>query len=195
MIARKVSCLVCLLATLLIAGCTSVGDGMKATPDGVKIAELSRAILALGPAVDPAEARRAAEIAVSYPRRLAIAYGVSDPPLIHNMKVNAGLRPRGLCWHWAHDLGARLREEDFQTLDLHQSIANADVAFRIEHSSVVISAEGNDMNAGLILDPWRYGGALYWGPPADDAAYKWRPRQAVWDYKRERRAGLNPAPL
>ncbi|WP_245840880.1 hypothetical protein [Puniceibacterium sediminis] len=183
-----------LLGALMISGCAG-GTAMKNTPDDVKIAELSRAILSLGPNVDPSEASRAARIAVTYPRRLAIEYEITDPPIIHNMKVNAGLRPRGLCWHWAHDMASRLRQEDFQTLDLHHAIANADVTLRIEHSSVVISAAGDDMYDGLILDPWRYGGALYWGPPVQDTAYKWRPRQKVWDYKREKRAGLNPAPL
>ncbi|MGY9046531.1 hypothetical protein P775_21835 [Puniceibacterium antarcticum] len=164
-------------------------------PDEAKIAELSQAIATLGPKVDPSEARRAARIAVEYPRRLAMEYGVTDPPIIHNMKVNSGLRPRGLCWHWARDMAARLNQEDFQTLELHHSIANADTTFRIEHSSIVISAQGNNMYDGLILDPWRYGGALYWGAPLQDTSYKWRPRQEVWDYKRELRAGLNPAPL
>ncbi len=194
MIFRNIACLMSLLAAIALGGCATSPE-MRATPDDVKIIELTQAILALGPQVDPAEAARAARVAVQYPRQLAVAYNVTDSAIVHNMKVNAGLRPRGLCWHWAHDMEARLMQEDFDTLALHQSIANADATFRIEHSSVVISARGDGMFDGLILDPWRFGGALYWGAPRDDSAYKWRPRQEVWDYKRERRAGLNPAPL
>ena len=182
-----------LMIGLALTGCAT--SPMKSMSDTAKIQLLEQDIRALGPAVDPVEAARAARIAVEYPRKLAISYEVSDPPIIHNMKVNAGLRPRGLCWHWARDMEDRLRQEDFRTLDLHQSIANADARFRIEHSSVVISARGDDMYDGLILDPWRFGGALYWGPPREDTSYAWRPRQQVWDYKRALRSGLDPAPL
>ena len=72
--------------------------------------------MALGPEVDPDEAARAAEIAFSYTRELAIQYQITDPPLIHNTKVNMGLKPRGLCWHWAEDMERRLKAEGFQTL-------------------------------------------------------------------------------
>jgi hypothetical protein len=194
MIVKKIACLFPLLLALLLGGCAT-SPQMHDTPDETKITELTQAIRALDPDVDATEAARAARIAVEYPRQLTVAYNVTDPAIIHNMKVNAGLRPRGLCWHWAHDMEARLKQEDFRTLELHQSIANADATFRIEHSSVVISARGEGMYDGLVLDPWRFGGTLYWGPPLADTSYKWRPRQEVWDYKRERSAGLNPAPL
>ncbi len=190
---RPIFRLLSVFFVLLVAGCAGTPPPAGDMPDNARIAALTQDILALGPEVDPAEAARAARIAIEHPRRLAVQYNITDPPLVHNMKVNAGLRPRGLCWHWAHDMEERLRQEDFRTLDLHQAIANADATFRIEHSSVLISARGDDMYDALLLDPWRYGGTLYWGLPGEDASYKWRPRQEVWDYKRERRAGLNPA--
>ena len=95
-----------------------------------------------------------------YSRALREAYGVTDSPLVHNTKVNLGLRPRGLCWHWADDLEARLGQERFGSLILHRAIANADNSFRIDHSTVIISAVGQGMNEGVVLDPWRNGGAL-----------------------------------
>ncbi len=183
-----------LFASLLaLVGCTLTPPVPDRT-DAERIAGLTPAIAALGPDVDPAEAARAARIAVEYPRQLAVAYEIEDSPLTHNSKVNAGLKPRGLCWHWAHDLGARLEQEGFKTLEIQYAIANYDTAFRIEHSSVILTVPGDPIEAGLVLDPWRYGGALYWGPVPEDTRYPWRPRAEVFA-ERRRDAGLAPVPV
>ena len=146
---------------------------------------MARAILALSPSVDPAEAARAARISYSHTAELARAYQITDPPLIHNFKVNRGLKPRGLCWHWAEDMEKRLKAEKFRTLDMHRAIANHDNA-RIDHSTAIISAKGATMFQGIVIDPWRKGGKLTWMRVADDGRYKWRPRAEVLAYYRER---------
>lgn len=184
----KFACLLSLLA-VLISGCaTSNPDGPPLADDS-DVAQLTRAIRDLGPGVDPEEARRAARTALFHTQRLALEYQITDPPLIHNMKVNLGLRPRGLCYHWANDLGDRLQQENFRTLALHQAIANADNPFRLEHSTVIISRRGDPHVQGLVLDPWRKGGVLHWTPALADTRYDWRPREEVF----ERRRRLLPA--
>ncbi|WP_231582106.1 hypothetical protein [Puniceibacterium sp. IMCC21224] len=175
------------LALVVLISCGGVPTDEPT--DAIKIAELAHEIAALGPKVDPEEARRAARIAVSYPRQLAISYQITDSPIVHNAKVNRGARPRGLCWHWAEDLEKRLAQEGFVTLDLHRAIANYRTAFRIEHSTVIVSRRGGRMESGLVLDPWRWGGTLYWGPVRNDTAYPWRPQREVLADKRRRHAG------
>jgi len=78
-----------------------------------------------------------------------------------------------------------LRQEDFKTLQLHRAIANA-TNILIEHSTVIISAKGDDMFKGIILDPWRHGGLLFWAPTLKDDRYNWVPRQKVFEYKARR---------
>lgn len=156
-----------------------------------EVAALEQAILALGPGVDPEEAARAARIAYGYTDVLVQQYRITDPPLIHNMKVNAGLKPRGLCWHWAEDVENRLAAESFRTLELHRAIANHDVAFRIEHSTAIVSRKGDDMYAGIVLDPWRYGGELHWVRTPADEDYRWHPQQVVLAQKAERLSRAN----
>ncbi len=151
-----------------------------------KYLALAEMIENLGPGVDPEEARRAARIAIDYSLELKRQYRVTDPPLIHNMKVNMGLRPRGLCYQWADDLEARLRQENFRTLTLHRAIANSDRPFLIEHSTVIISRKGDPFEKGIVLDPWRYGGTLYWSPTLKDETYKWIPREKVFEARRKR---------
>lgn len=156
-------------------------------PEAAKLPDikgLESALVALGDFVDPKEAARVAQVSYDYSLQLRAEYQVTDPPLVHNAKVNQGQRPRGLCWHWADDLEARLRAENLQTLSLHRAIANTD-NLRIEHSTVIISERGTPMESGVVLDPWRYGGYLFWAPVVDDTRYNWKPRSAVFLSRRK----------
>jgi len=168
------------LATLGLGACSSAPP---ARSDDV--ARLAAQIQALGPEVDPEEAQRAARVTYAYTAQLAQEYQITDPPLIHNAKVNKGLRPRGLCWHWAEDIERRLKQENFRTLTLHRAIANADNPFRIDHSTAIISRRGDSMYDGVVLDPWRYGGVLFWSPLREDTRYDWVPRDIVLEKRRQ----------
>ena len=184
---RNFAYLLSLLTALFLGACGKYSADGPPTPSTQQIAELTSSIQALGPNIDPQEAHRAAQIAFTYPLQLAQQYQITDPPIIHNIKVNRGTRPRGLCWHWAQDMETRLAQENFQTLDLHRAIGNSEKALRIDHSTVVISAKDDGMYDGLVLDPWRWGGKLFWGDPKLDKKYEWIPRQRVFNLKRERR--------
>lgn len=182
---RKIAPLFSMLTLLaLLAGC-----GEKGFPGGPPMASrddvdaLALAVKELGEEIDPEEAERLARVTYEYTHTLAMQYEITDPPLIHNTKVNLGLKPRGLCKDWADDIEARLRQEGFESLSFHRAIANADEAFRIEHSTVIVSRKGDDMSEGIVLDPWRFGGVLYWGKMVDDEDYRWVPRQQVFAMK------------
>ncbi len=184
---RKVAVVLSFLAIMIVCGCATT------SPDGPPMAEkqqieaLAIGIQSLGGDVDPEEAGRAARIAFEYSHQLALEYQITDPPLIHNTKVNLGLRPRGLCYQWADDIEARLRQEDFRTLSLHRAIANADNPFVIDHSTTVIGRRGDTLFQGIVLDPWRQGGVLFWSPIRADKRYNWRPRAEVFEQRRRQR--------
>ncbi|WP_254436584.1 hypothetical protein [Ruegeria arenilitoris] len=171
------------LTTLAILGLGACSSAPPARSDDV--ARLAAQIQALGPEVDPEEAQRAARVTYAYTAQLAQEYQITDPPLIHNAKVNKGVRPRGLCWHWAEDIERRLKQENFRTLTLHRAIANADNPFRIDHSTAIISRRGDSMYDGVVLDPWRYGGVLFWSPLREDTRYDWVPRDIVLEKRRQ----------
>lgn len=149
------------------------------------VAALTQKLMGLGAGVDPEEAARAARIAYSYTAQLRREYQITDGPLIHNIKVNNGVKPRGLCWHWAQDMETRLGQENFQTLELHRAISNFD-NWRLEHSTVIVSAAGASMYDGVVLDPWRKGGVLVWDDVRADTRYNWTPREEVFEWKRQR---------
>ena len=182
--------LLCALTSLLILlnGCASQNPRLEPHPAVAeqRIGELNRAILELDDDVDPGEARRAARIAIEYSLQLAHEYEITDSAIVHNIKVNLGLKPRGLCVDWTRDLITRLKQERFHSLDLHWAIANYERAFRLEHSTVVISARGESLEQGLVLDPWRYSGELYWSPTLLDNEYSWKPQGEIYALKKQR---------
>ncbi|MCX7559594.1 hypothetical protein OS190_08420 [Sulfitobacter sp. F26204] len=165
-----------LLALLLLAACAPKPPA-PATPR--QITALALALRQMSPDVDPTEATIAARLSYATSRELARAYHITDSPLIHNAKVNAGTRPRGLCYHWAEDMQARLEAEGFHTLDVTRAIANSDALFLIEHSTAVLTPKGAKMEDGVVIDPWRKGGTLFWSPVTEDRRYDWLPRAQV----------------
>ena len=179
----------------LLSAC-GVAPEKRAPASSVEVAELARAIRALSPDVDAEEARRAASVAYTHTRELAIAYQITDPPLVHNTKVNMGLKPRGLCWHWAEDMEDRLDAEGFKTLEMHRAIANHESDWLIDHSTAVIIPKGADWDDGIVLDPWRKGGVLTWVPVKQDDRYDWANRDDVLDWRRRQMIaeGLLTAP-
>ena len=81
----------------------------------------------------------------------------------------------------------------FETLVIHRGIANSEAVFRIEHSTAIIAQVGDDMYDGIVLDPWRFGGVLFWGHTDEDPDYVWDPQQDVLAKRRAERlreAGL-----
>ena len=94
-----------------------------------------------------------------------------------------GLKPRGLCWYWAMDMESRINAEGFETLTMHRAIANADNPFLIDHSTAIIARAGDAWDEGIVLDPWRFGGRLFWDQVEDDTRYTWVAREVVFERK------------
>lgn len=176
------------LAVLFISACT---DTQAVSQKDVNA--LAQQLRALGPEVDPAEAQRAAEISYSYGRQLAREYNVTSSPIIHNAKVLNGFRERGLCVHYAQDMQKRLNQENFRTLVIHRAIATPDNIWRIDHSTAVISRRGDDMYEGVVLDPWRNAGELFWSPTRADEVYNWRPQREVLEEKAAEKLARQPS--
>jgi hypothetical protein len=75
--------------------------------------------------------------------------------------------------HWTEDLLEHLRRLDLKSFQLHWGVAHHGETWRVEHSSVVITAKGQDFEDGIVLDPWRHSGNLYWSLVKKDR-YPWR---------------------
>lgn len=138
-----------------------------------KIASLEAALLQLGPDIDRLEAANVAGSTVEYALALAEDYELTAQPVLHNILVNYGHRPRGLCIHFAEDILRMLLAKNLQTFDVYWGVAYPTRPFRLEHSSVVITARGQAFETGIVLDGWRNSGELYFVPVTQDKRYQW----------------------
>jgi len=137
-----------------------------------RVEDLSKALASLGPGSDSNEARRVAETAIGYSTFLAQEYHLVRPPILHNVLVRLNLKDRGLCYHWTEDLLQRLEALKLKNYRLHWAVAHHGSELR-EHNSVVITSSGNAFEQGMVLDPWRYSGNLFWSPVTEDR-YPWK---------------------
>lgn len=164
-----------MLAALCLAGCAAPRAAVhhEAGRMEQKIAALQSSLKGLGTATDPEEARRVAETAVIDSLRLADEYRVAVPARWHNLLILTGFRDRGLCYHWTEDLMKRLQALNLRTYRLHWGVAHKGSDLR-EHNSVVITALDQPFENGIVLDPWRNGGDLFWAAVTQDD-YPWVP--------------------
>ena len=64
-----------------------------------------------------------------------------------------------------------LKNLKYQSFDLRWGVANKGEFD--EHNSVVVVAKGAPFRTGILIDPWRKSGVLYWAKLGDDPEYKW----------------------
>jgi hypothetical protein len=136
-----------------------------------KISTLQEDLADLNRQADVRESRQVAETAITYAGDLAAEYELVRPAAFHNILVRIGLKDRGLCYHWTEDLMKRLQSLELETYQLHWGVAYRGSELR-EHNSVVITARGQPFENGMVLDPWRDSGDLYWALIEKDT-YPW----------------------
>jgi hypothetical protein len=138
--------------------------------------ELRNKIAALSPTVRLDEAQRVARCAYITGRELKREWRVVWPPGLQNFLVNTGARKGGLCFQWATELLLRLDALKLETLELHWAESFERTAS--EHNVIVVTAVGQPFQRGILLDNWRYGGRLIWGPITSDPHYQWKENKA-----------------
>jgi len=141
----------------------SVWTNLVTAQDEQSINNLRNALIALSPrTVDPREAALLSETAHRTSHQCAREYGVTGDPAVHNYLINVGVKKRGICADYAHDIGAKLKEFRFKTLVLHWGAAWAKESD--ENNALVVT--------GIVLDGWRRGGRLFWCAVKDDWEYE-----------------------
>jgi hypothetical protein len=174
-----------LINSTLLTGCSITYDNVK-LENGTRpvariltnkqkksINNLAKALKALGSNTSIYEANSIAYDAVVYPMILANQYNLVYPPQLQNMLVNGNRRDRGLCWQWADDMTEHMEKKHLKTFDLVRGTANR--RLKNEHNSLVVVAKGASFYTGILLDPWRNSGDLYWEKVTEDEdpQYTW----------------------
>lgn len=146
------------------------------------ILQLQKKIHLLSKKIKEEEAYDLAFTSYNYTLTLAEEYELISPPLLHNTLVNLDIKKRGLCYHFAEDLITKLKEKNYENIDLHFVVAKPYSYF--EHSAVVITAKNQNFKEGILLDGWRNSGKLYFTSIKEDTDYVW-----IEDLKRSKSLG------
>ena len=163
---RSVAC----LFVMLMVSCAHPGT-LGERQERAK--RLSHDLQKLASTVRKEEADRMAVTAVEESAKLSKIYKPMRLAWSNNALVNMGLRERGLCYQWRDDLFPHLFHLQCKTLQLH--LATSKRGTPLEHSALVVTARGQPFNEGVLLDPWRKGGRLYWKYLADGKKNVWQP--------------------
>ena len=138
--------------------------------DERSIKDLTKALVALAPDVDPGEAELLSVTAHTTSRSLAREYRIVLNPEFQNFLINIGVRQRGYCAHFSRDIGARLKTLKLKTLVLHWGAAYARTSG--EDNCLVVTARNQPFQDGILLDGWRRAGRLFWSPVKKDYEYE-----------------------
>ena len=152
-----------IFASLLAVSLAYAGDERS-------IKDLTKALTALGPNVDPAEAQAISYTAHTTARRLKKEYHTVLNPEFSVFLYNVGLRKRGWCGHWAQDIGTELIKLEPKTLILHWGEAYPNTSS--ENNALVVTARNQRFEDGILLDGWRRAGRLFWCPVRKDDEYE-----------------------
>ena len=103
-------------------------------------------------------------------------FDLTSPPLWHNFLVNIGLRKKGLCFDWSDALYLYLNKKNYPHYTFHLVGANIGEYFS-EHNALAIVPKGMNIQEGILIDPWRDSGKVYFSKVKDDKAYRWTHRK------------------
>lgn len=160
------------ILSFLFAGCTVVPTR---APES-QISKLSNLLQALGKHIPKSESKKLSRDIFLKTEQLTKDFKLTSPPLWHNFLINVGVRKKGLCYHWSDALYIYLKSGHYRDYTFHMVGANIGEYF-FEHNALVIISRGDKIKNGVIIDPWRNSGKLYFSMVKDDVKYVWSHRK------------------
>ncbi len=157
-----------LFCVILLSACTVSPQKVSKK----QVAQLSDLLYQINPQSTLSE-RRQISLSIFYKtQELTKEFSLTSPPLWHNFLVNTGVREKGLCYHWSDALYVYLHQRHYAYFSFHLVGANVGEYFR-EHNALIVVSKGQEPKDGIIIDPWRNSGKLYFSKVNKDTKYTW----------------------
>ena len=174
MISMFKHCFKAFILSLLLVGCVVTVPPMSQN----KVKELALLLQSLDRTITHQEAMRLSKDIFHHTQKLTEEFELTSPPQFHNFLVTIGVREKGLCYHWSDALYTYLTRKPYPAFEFHLVGANIGEYF-YEHNALVVTAKGGDIKKGIIIDPWRDSGSVYYAEIEKDTAYRWvhRPKR------------------
>ena len=143
-----------------------------------KMRELSLLFHSMDSTIPQSETMQLSKDIFHKTEQLTEEFEMTYPPQFHNFLVTMGVRKKGLCYHWSDALYAYLTPKKYTSFEFHLVGANIGEYF-YEHNALVVVVKGGKVEEGVIIDPWRDSGELYFSKLKHDSEYRWihRPKR------------------
>ena len=161
-----------ILLSILFIGCTASNIQVNEQVDNNKLAIL---LYSLNEKVDKKEATILSNEMFKQAQFLKESYSLVSPPLFHNFLVNIGVKEKGYCWHFAIDMLKHAKSLELKSFDFYFATANLGDYWK-EHNTLVVTCKACDINQGIVIDPWRNSGELFYCKIKNDTEYIWYQR-------------------
>lgn len=157
------------LLSILFIGCTAsnIQVEKKLSNDNLTIL-----LSSLNDKINKKEAKILSNEMFKQSQFLKESYALISPPLFHNFLVNIGVKERGYCWHFAIDMLKHAKSLKLKSFDYYIGGANLGDYWK-EHNTLVVTCKGCNFDDGIILDPWRNSGKLFYSKVKNDDKYEW----------------------
>jgi len=107
--------------------------------------------------------------------KLRVQFNPISEPHVNNFLVNIGLKEKGLCYEWSDPLYLYFRRKPYKYFSFHLLVANRGKYFQ-EHNVLAVTSKKDEILNGVIIDPWRESGKVYFSKVKDDKKYVWEHR-------------------
>ena len=144
-------------------------------PPQDKIDKLSLLLQSLDKDISQKQSKKLSKDIFQKTAQLTKAFKLTSPPLWHNTLVGVGLKKKGLCYHWSDALYSYLLSKNYTSFEFHLVGANIGKYFS-EHNALVVVSKKCSIKEGIIVDPWRNSGKLYFSKVNKDKKYQWKHR-------------------
>ena len=161
-----------LLFTFFLTACSVVPTPISE----YKVSKLTHLLKSLNSTIPKKEAEYLSRDIFQQTKKLTKAFKLTSPPWFHNVLVNIGLRDKGLCYHWSDALYSYFMKKSYLHFSFHLGGANIGEYF-FEHNVLVVTGKGGKFEEGIVIDPWRDSGKLYFSKIKDDTKYTWKHRE------------------
>ncbi len=160
-----------LLLSLFFIACT-------VTPSSVtqnRVESLSILLQSLDSSISFKEAKSLSHEIFQETAKLRKKFNPTSPARFNNFLINAGVKEKGLCYDWSDALYLHFSKKEYASFEFHLLVAHKGKYF-YEHNTLVVVAKGGNVLEGIVIDPWRNSGNLYFSKVNEDKKYEWRHR-------------------
>lgn len=146
-----------------------------ASPSHTRIDDLSHLLYTLDTSIPKEEALQLSKDIFQETKALTKEFEMTSPPQYHNFLVNIGVKEKGLCYHWSDAFYTYFAHKTYPSFEFHLMGANIG-KYWTEHNVMVVVAKGMPAEEGIVIDPWRESGRLYFSKVKEDTKYVWEHR-------------------